>query len=56
MSKANKRIQKELERFSSDTSDGLIVDSKGPDLWHVSFKGAVGTLYEGINLIVSLLM
>jgi ubiquitin-conjugating enzyme E2 W len=49
MAKANKRIQKELERFGSDKSDGLVVDSKGPDLWHVSFKGAVGTIYEGEN-------
>ena len=51
MARASKRIQKELEKFQSD-SDGLRVEELSPDTWHVGFSGASGTLYEGEEFVL----
>lgn len=46
--RATKRVQKELERFSTDGSDdGLQLQVQSLLIWHVSFKGAPSTLYAG---------
>ena len=46
--RANKRMQKELEKFMKDsTTDGLVIEVQAEDCWNVKFSGAVGTIYEG---------
>ena len=46
--RANKRMQKELEKFMKDsTTDGLVIEVQADDCWNVKFSGAVGTIYEG---------
>lgn len=46
--RALKRVQKELQMFLAESeSDGLSVEVVSTDVWHVSFTGAVGTLYSG---------
>ena len=46
--RANKRMQKELEKFMQDSStDGLVIEVQAEDCWNVKFSGASGTIYEG---------
>ena len=48
--RANKRVQRELEKFLQDsTSDGLAIEVQSEDCWNVKFSAAVGTIYEGEN-------
>jgi len=44
--RAAKRVEKELAAFA-DASDGLSLEVKAANIWHVSFVGAAGTLYAG---------
>ena len=48
--RANKRVQRELEKFLQDSSsDGLAIEVQSEDCWNVKFSAAVGTIYEGEN-------
>lgn len=42
--RAQKRIEKELEKFGGD-SDGLRLEVVSQNTWHISFRGAEGSLY-----------
>ena len=53
--RANKRMQKELEKFMQDSStDGLVIEVQAEDCWNVKFSGAVGTIYEGEDYILQI--
>mmetsp|Transcript_4225 Transcript_4225/g.9476 ORF Transcript_4225/g.9476 Transcript_4225/m.9476 type:complete len:152 (-) Transcript_4225:120-575(-) len=46
--RALRRINKELEKFAGEAAaDGLSLEVLADNIWHVSFLGAPGTLYEG---------
>lgn len=46
--RANKRMQKELQKFQADSvTDGIVIEVQAEDCWHVKFSAAVGTIYEG---------
>ena len=48
--RANKRVQRELEKFLQDSStDGLTIEVQSDDCWNVKFSAAIGTIYEGEN-------
>ena len=48
--RANRRVQKELEKFMADSvSDGLQIEVKSESIWNVKFSAAAGTIYEGEN-------
>lgn len=48
--RANRRVQKELEKFMADSvSDGLQIEVKSETCWNVKFSAAAGTIYEGEN-------
>jgi ubiquitin-conjugating enzyme E2 W len=48
MSRANKRVQKELERLVADPIPGIvIVPQEDSSIWIAAFVGGEGTLYEG---------
>ena len=48
-SRAHRRMQNELDKLNSDSTDGLTIEVKSDDCWHVKFSAAVGTIYEGEN-------
>jgi hypothetical protein len=48
--RANRRVQKELEKFMADSvSDGIQIEVKSESCWNVKFSAAAGTIYEGEN-------
>ena len=48
-SRAHRRMQNELDKLHSDSTDGLTVEVVSDDCWHVKFSAAAGTIYEGEN-------
>lgn len=49
MSRAERRIQKELEKFCSESDDGLDVRILSANQWVVSFNGPA-PLYAGLRM------
>lgn len=51
----SKRLQKEFESIHKNNSDmKVVLPNNDLTLWHVSFAGAKGTLYEGESFILQL--
>lgn len=50
---ASKRVQKEILKFNDEANDeNLTLEVISPSVWHVSFTGARGTLYEGEDFLL----